>query len=59
LKNVTFSFSGEFKVKLPDGRLQITSYLADDDGYRPKITYTFDDADVPIVAKEHYSVPGK
>jgi hypothetical protein len=29
--------AGEFKVKLPDGRLQITSYLADDDGYRPLV----------------------
>ena len=33
---------------------QITSYLADDDGYRPQITYTYDgDADVPIIVKPH------
>ena len=52
-------FVGEFKVKLPDGRLQITSYLADDDGYRPQITYTYDgDADVPIIVKKPPVLPG-
>ena len=52
-------FAGEFKVKLPDGRLQITSYLADDDGYRPQVTYTYDgDADVPIIVKRPPVLPG-
>lgn len=33
---------GEFKVRLPDGRLQITSYEADDNGFRPRISYEID-----------------
>ena len=32
---------GEFKVQLPDGRVQVTSYVADDYGYRPHITYLY------------------
>ena len=33
--------SGEYKVRLPDGRIQVTSYEADDYGYRPTITYEY------------------
>ena len=51
-------FSGEFKVRLPDGRLQITSYQADDDGYRPHITYTYDDADAILAVKKPHAHPG-
>jgi len=55
-----YNFSGEFKVKLPDGRVQITSYQADDFGYRPHITYAFDGHDpLPIVQKPHGQfIPG-
>jgi len=38
---------GEFKVRLPDGRLQVTSYQADDKGFRPKISYEVDPLFVP------------
>ena len=30
---------GEYKVKLPDGRVQVVSYEADQAGFRPRITY--------------------
>jgi len=38
---------GEFKVRLPDGRLQVTSYQADENGFRPKISYEIDPLFVP------------
>ena len=38
---------GEYKVKLPDGRVQVVSYEADHAGFRPRVTY------------EGTSVPGK
>lgn len=41
-----FIFKGEYKVKLPDGRLQVISYIADEYGFRPKITY--EPADPPV-----------
>ena len=31
--------TGEYKVKLPDGRIQVVSYEADHEGFRPRITY--------------------
>ena len=39
--------AGEFKVRLPDGRLQVTSYQADERGFRPKISYEIDPLFVP------------
>lgn len=36
-----FIIIGEYKIKLPDGRVQITSYEADDHGYRPTIAYEY------------------
>merc|ERR1719320_1221823 len=30
---------GEYKVKLPDGRVQVVSYEADHAGFRPRISY--------------------
>ena len=32
---------GEYSVKLPDGRTQIVSYQANDNGYRPKIRVVY------------------
>ena len=31
--------SGEYRVALPDGRVQIVTYTADENGYRPYISY--------------------
>lgn len=31
---------GSYNVLLPDGRTQLVEYEADQDGYRPKISYT-------------------
>ena len=45
--NTALPILGEFKVRLPDGRLQITSYQADDKGFRPKISYEVDPLFVP------------
>jgi hypothetical protein len=44
---IFFLTTGEFKVRLPDGRLQVTSYQADDQGFRPKISYEIDPLFVP------------
>lgn len=30
---------GKYYVLLPDGRTQLVEYIADQDGYRPKISY--------------------
>ena len=42
--------SGEFKVRLPDGRIQVTSYQADEAGFRPRISYEVDPLFVPQAA---------
>jgi hypothetical protein len=42
---------------LPDGRLQVTSYQADDKGYRPRISYEIDPlyvVDVPIPPSTYF-----
>ena len=40
---------GEYKVKLPDGRVQVVSYEADHAGFRPRVTY-----EGTSVAGEHH-----
>ncbi|KAK8400057.1 hypothetical protein O3P69_003030 [Scylla paramamosain] len=30
---------GEYRVSLPDGRIQVVSYVADENGYRAKVSY--------------------
>lgn len=30
---------GKYYVLLPDGRRQVVEYVADNDGYKPKISY--------------------
>ncbi|XP_042210802.1 adhesive plaque matrix protein-like [Homarus americanus] len=30
---------GEYRVSLPDGRVQVVSYIADENGYRAKVSY--------------------
>ena len=40
---------GEYKVKLPDGRVQVVSYEADQAGFRPRITYE----GVAVPEKQH------
>lgn len=32
--------NGEYRVKLPDGRVQIVSYTADKNGYKADVKYT-------------------
>lgn len=34
--------NGEYRVKLPDGRVQIVSYVADNNGYKADVKYTED-----------------
>ena len=38
---------GEYKVKLPDGRVQVVSYEADHAGFRPRVTYEGVAATIP------------
>lgn len=35
---------GEYRVKLPDGRVQIVSYTADENGYKADVKYEEDDS---------------
>ncbi|XP_026682751.1 uncharacterized protein LOC113469340, partial [Diaphorina citri] len=37
------STKGEYRVKLPDGRMQIVSYTADNSGYRADVRYVMDE----------------
>lgn len=41
------STKGEYRVKLPDGRMQIVSYTADNSGYKADVRYVMDEARTP------------
>ncbi|XP_068229114.1 uncharacterized protein [Palaemon carinicauda] len=41
---------GEYRVSLPDGRIQIVSYVADENGYRAKVSYESSGSS-PVVAE--------
>lgn len=37
---------GEYRVKLPDGRVQIVSYIADENGYKADVKYEEDESSI-------------
>ncbi|XP_068909751.1 uncharacterized protein [Tenebrio molitor] len=41
--------NGEYRVKLPDGRVQIVSYIADKNGYKADVKYTENDLSSPNI----------
>ncbi|GLV45815.1 Cuticular protein 50Cb [Carabus blaptoides fortunei] len=42
--------NGEYRVKLPDGRTQIVSYTADNNGYKANVKYDDEDEVPPVTA---------
>ncbi|CAK1549326.1 unnamed protein product [Leptosia nina] len=44
-QSVGSATNGEYRVRLPDGRVQIVSYTADDNGYNAKVRYDDDQTD--------------
>ncbi|XP_069363272.1 glycosyltransferase-like protein gnt13 isoform X1 [Maniola hyperantus] len=46
-QSVSGGTNGEYRVRLPDGRLQIVSYTADENGYKADVRYDEDEANRP------------
>lgn len=51
--------NGEYRVKLPDGRVQIVSYIADKNGYKADVKYTENDVSSPNIQIQRGVVPSK
>lgn len=49
--------NGEYRVKLPDGRTQIVSYTADNNGYKANVKYADDDDDEAPAPLARAAVP--
>ncbi|XP_044269825.1 uncharacterized protein LOC123014668 isoform X2 [Tribolium madens] len=49
--------NGEYRVKLPDGRVQIVSYIADKNGYKADVKYTENDLPMQNVQIQHSQIP--
>ncbi|XP_052748002.1 homeobox protein 2-like [Galleria mellonella] len=47
--------NGEYRVRLPDGRMQIVSYTADENGYKADVRYDDDDKTVGNGVDHHYN----
>ncbi|KAJ3654696.1 hypothetical protein Zmor_013868 [Zophobas morio] len=47
--------NGEYRVKLPDGRVQIVSYIADKNGYKADVKYTENDVSAQNIQIQHRS----
>ncbi|CAH0598762.1 unnamed protein product [Chrysodeixis includens] len=49
--------NGEYRVRLPDGRMQIVSYTADENGYKADVRYDGHDnsIDAPETSRERYN----
>lgn len=45
--------NGEYRVKLPDGRVQIVSYIADKNGYKADVKYTENDIPTQNIQIQH------
>lgn len=48
---------GSYEVPLPDGRIQVVHYTADDNGYHPEISYKDDPVPPPAHAPSYVQVP--
>ncbi|XP_059047963.1 glycosyltransferase-like protein gnt13 [Achroia grisella] len=47
--------SGEYRVRLPDGRMQIVSYTADENGYKADVRYDDEDKTIGNGIDNHYN----